>query len=939
MLEDFLRKIIPEGIVVIATLKPGEKFKHRVFNSIDDAVETNLPDGVDTYFALGSLKERSVIIKDKKRIRVSKNVKQMKSFFVDLDIGDKEGKYTSQRAALSDLKNFCKDYDIPAPMIVSSGVGIHAYWPFKKAVDADKWKTLATVFKRVLIEAGVKIDPTRTADMSSVLRLPGTINTKNGAIVKILHDREEISAKHLVKCIASAAVYLDVTVPKKKSAVANVPEHLKALGSNVTSDFPPSDFTKMKEKCRQVQRLVTSGGNTEPDWYAGLGLVRHTTTPVEAAIAISENYPGFDKDELLAKLEQLEEVNPGPSTCARMEENNPDVCRICTYYEKIVSPISLGYDANWNKPDVAQITEDEREELFLEEAIPDSVHDIPFPFKRTDKGITSSIPVAGMPGEFTEEVFCEFDAMPIKRLVDAGKKESYVEWMFTTPNDGKIRLNVPNEYLVNQIELMQFLATNSIIIEPKKQKTMVNFMNAYVRKLIQDAKADQLLSKVGWSDDHKSFVLDTTVYNNDGSSEEHVKSDNLKGSLKGLGSKGALQDWENTIQFYNAPGHDSHRVLTYSSFGSILFHMTGHKGAMVFLSGKSGCGKTTVLRAINSVWGHPVDMGINGTKHGMTDNALPPLLSAFNNLPACVDDMTNWEKDRFSAFMLAVSQGEGKARSTRTGGLAPTSEKWALLAFASSNDDAYNSIFAGTGASDAEAMRLFQIAMTLPKTYTKEEADKFVNEDLMNAYGTAGHAFAEYVTNNYDKVKRRVLKNIAAIDKASGAVSQERFWSAILGCAFTAAQICQELGMLMGFPVKDDLKWAMGQLKRTRNQVKSHNQSPSEILIDFLNHKIAETLTMSVDSEGAPKEPTDEFIPKRSLEVRVEPGTSSLWLAKQTFKDYCSKKGFNYTEIETTLIRGSVVTDPSSLKELGGKCKVFANKGRTRCWKIDMTKL
>ncbi len=61
----------------------------------------------------------------------------LKALYLDLDCG--EGKastgsgYATQLDALEALRDFCEKCGLPRPLIVDSGGGIHAYWPFEDA--------------------------------------------------------------------------------------------------------------------------------------------------------------------------------------------------------------------------------------------------------------------------------------------------------------------------------------------------------------------------------------------------------------------------------------------------------------------------------------------------------------------------------------------------------------------------------------------------------------------------------------------------------------------------------------------------------------------------------------------------------------------------------------------------------------------------------------
>ena len=76
-------------------------------------------------------------------------------------------------------------------MIVDSGRGFHLYWKIKDApIGALKtWQVLEDYLYKKLKEFGA--DP-RATDAVRVLRLPGTINTKNGRECKIVYSDDKL---------------------------------------------------------------------------------------------------------------------------------------------------------------------------------------------------------------------------------------------------------------------------------------------------------------------------------------------------------------------------------------------------------------------------------------------------------------------------------------------------------------------------------------------------------------------------------------------------------------------------------------------------------------------------------------------------------------------------------------------------------------------------
>lgn len=115
-------------------------------------------------------------------------------FWVDLDCGpdkatpDKDGKvkgYIDQKTAVDALIEWCKAVGLDKPnVLVNSGGGIHAYWTFERFIEKAEWKALAESLKALTQNPGGDIKPlradgSRTADIASFMRMPGTTHLKD----------------------------------------------------------------------------------------------------------------------------------------------------------------------------------------------------------------------------------------------------------------------------------------------------------------------------------------------------------------------------------------------------------------------------------------------------------------------------------------------------------------------------------------------------------------------------------------------------------------------------------------------------------------------------------------------------------------------------------------------------------------------------------------
>lgn len=159
-------------------IRKTKQFKNCPVKDINNAVSEAFSisdDGHEAYFAMAEY-----ITTDS---RTASNASGAYGLWGDLDVGEDKaatGKgYKTVEDAKAALIKFCKDADLPEPThIVYSGGGLHVYWVFSNFINHETWQKLAGKFKALTKSLGFLADPTRTADITSVLRVPGTLNHK-----------------------------------------------------------------------------------------------------------------------------------------------------------------------------------------------------------------------------------------------------------------------------------------------------------------------------------------------------------------------------------------------------------------------------------------------------------------------------------------------------------------------------------------------------------------------------------------------------------------------------------------------------------------------------------------------------------------------------------------------------------------------------------------
>jgi len=115
--------------------------------------------------------------------RTSVNATGACCFWADIDVGAEKALnakgYATLEKAHAAIASFCTAAAIPMPThVVSTGGGFHIYWVVDKFVGKKLWKHLAQQLKDLARSLNFLADPSRTSDIASLMRLPGTLNHK-----------------------------------------------------------------------------------------------------------------------------------------------------------------------------------------------------------------------------------------------------------------------------------------------------------------------------------------------------------------------------------------------------------------------------------------------------------------------------------------------------------------------------------------------------------------------------------------------------------------------------------------------------------------------------------------------------------------------------------------------------------------------------------------
>lgn len=139
----------------------------------------------DAYFSLGAFGD--MLNEKGNRSRAGANAIAFRVLAIDVDVGDTHTSpgYEGGDGAKDAIEMFVTETGLVPQLAVATGTGgWHLYWVIDRLISPGEYKALGDGLKATAQAHGLKIDKSVGADRSQVMRAPGSINSKTGAVVQ-----------------------------------------------------------------------------------------------------------------------------------------------------------------------------------------------------------------------------------------------------------------------------------------------------------------------------------------------------------------------------------------------------------------------------------------------------------------------------------------------------------------------------------------------------------------------------------------------------------------------------------------------------------------------------------------------------------------------------------------------------------------------------------
>ena len=920
MIKQFYEKALPtQGVFCIASIDKDGRVSQRFAETLDDLasqIERYKTKGVNVYVAPASFEGYS---------RKAVDAVALRSFFVDLDVGDGKG-YTDKALARVGLEDFISQQELPPPVVLDSGTGIHAYWLFEDNVAAVEWKPYAEKFKAKCIASGLRIDPVVTADAARIMRCPDTLNYKTDppSPSKILTDEIYQYSFEEFKSYLDGGI-VGQGLPELNSpieALQDTKDILMAAAGSLDEDtlaiLKRDNFERVfsvlatrsleGEGCGQVKYILENAETLpEPLWYAGLGLARRCEDWEEAIHLMSEDYKGYNRDYTIKKAEQAIKGATGPHRCEKFNDLNPGICGNCPYNGKISTPLqlaeqlrpvapveetedttnSVGSQSNTKKVPVAPVFP---KSLFpFMQGAHGGVYYQPPPKKGKGGGATQADPI----------LLIATDLFPVKRLYSKQDGECLL-MAHITPRDPYMEFLLPMKDTYSMEAFKKIMAAHRVLAPANAVQHLMDYVIKWGQYLLTTTPAEQMRMQMGWTEDKDCFVIGNSEILPDGTERKAPASPFVRGLAKLLVPTGTAAAWREAADKLDRPEFNMHSFAMLCGLGSPLMCYTSTSGVSVSYTGTSGGAKTGALYAALSLFGDPKELSVfDATENGMIGRYL-----GLHNLMLGCDEVTNKDYKILSQLIHRVSHGKAKIRMQASVNAEREYEMYAsMIGFFTGNEPIYDKLQAEKANPGGEIARL--VEFMIPKSPLLEQDSK-IGRDIFDTfrtnYGFAGPAFirALFKVSNGER-EDMMAKWTAKFMEAFGQDSAYRFYENLIAATFTAGEIAVNAGIIT-LDLERVFKHVVGEMIKIRDKTVKFTVTDYEALIgEFLGEYHSGLLV--IDDGKVLVEP------RNALVGRVEVHNQVSYISKTAFRVFLAERHVSTREFEHALTGSKLLVE------------------------------
>ena len=922
--QDFLATVLPTSgnycAVELNTVKKEHVYVKTIQEMHDAAVAFDKR-GLDAYYALATF--------DGAKKREAKNAVKIKSLFLDIDCNGKGiREYASKGEAAEALDAFLSETalaELGTPWIVSSGGGLHVYWPFTEEVDIAEWKPVAENLKRLCKKHEFKIDFSVTGDASRILRVPDTFNYKKDKPRRVKIMVEASPQTFDFQTVADAlraqmnGQAYEIQMPKPKLDLPGTrPNTVPDANKVVMVENTVSFFRNIEQAtaegtgCEQLayyQEHATEDG-MEPLWFALISLARRCEDGFDRAKVLADMHP-YDYDRLVEKWNHTK----GPTPCIKFDTLNPGVCDKCPHFGKITNPLifSREYKTNTEAAEIIvsrEISTEVFQNIVLSKPAP------PKGFSYGDHG-----------GIYIDKVIEDADGTKMSKQIMVLGYDLFVTDILHVEGEhlvhmtamrkiGMVELTFPQKAIISKDETLKALASQNIVAAfgAGNDKNLFEYTRACVERASANKSPIKVPNSYGWQADN-TFVYSSSIYSPDGS-KIFVPMPNLTNINSFCVPTGDLDTWRDSVNMLIA--RELWNVLAMGLVGpaSLLMGLSNHSGIVYHMgSSESGTGKSLAQMLAASFYGHPEKYKV---AHSTSSIAAQQRAGFLKNLPLIMDEITAKNRNDFewmSAHLLDKTQGKGKDRSESGANKERVNTtEWKNMDLLSSNTHVLD-YFGGarSHSSHAEIMRLLELKLTEILEFDAQESQHIIN--LKEHYGVSGEKYIRWLVTHRQEASD-IRKNAESMLKEQfGYSGDERYWFGGNSCIIAAIILLgKKYSDVIDIPMQPIMDVLRTMVDNGREALRGSKRSAEDILNAYTRENYGKfivvknvegKLSANLGGQGL----IDQSISRSQIAGRVEhdisPNRIDYYIEISQLKAHCAAMSHGYADMVKELSANS----------------------------------
>jgi hypothetical protein len=874
--KNFLTRVFAQrDELVVATWKPdpagnlknGFFWNRGSFSNIDDAVaaisQWDQEKETTVYFGVGAFAGHDYVDVNgrKKWRRTQDKATWFKALALDLDIGS-DKPYATQKEGWAALRLALAAINFPTPMVISSGRGLHCYWPLTTPISAEHWTKASTALRIALEENDVVIDTTKIHDTSMVLRPVGTYHKKQ-------------QPWKLVECKLDCPDYDPIQLfttlkPWFGKATKQRPTQKTTKSSIASAVLNTNDVivSVVGQHCKQIRALLSSGGVTdasgspvqEPMWRASLGLAKHATDVKEAVIMLAGKHPDFDLNDSMNKMAGWK--GTGPTTCAKFEQLCMEGCKGCPHKGKITSPAQL------SSSPTSTVIDEQGEAIEIE---------LPKPYVEKDnkifKEVSIETEVTDANGNAATVTTTDWELISPYPMHITGVYKDGVSGKTTF----RLAIKYPMTGWQEEDHEVSVIATigkdfatfllNRQVFGLKgvgQQEKLRGYLMDYLTMVQQQSPTGVDFVAFGWQDD-ESFLCGEKIINSPtGSTDRRLRGAASRYS-EIIKPHGDRQTWIDAMNMLNEPGTHTLRSAIVLALSGLLGKVSGNASLVVSIySTETTTGKTLALMGANSLIGHPRDLFMTKLD---TSNALFKIRGVLNNLPCTIDELTTASDEDVADLAYNLSQGREKISMSKDREIREP-VKWDGPTLITTNISLHQKFDNVQTSNDPLRARVIELHHH-DRTFIETDATGYSN----------GYRFFDLIAKNngwaYPELVEAVVamggpelvykKGVDAFQRRFNFMfePQERFYRSGIINGWIIAKIGQKLGLLP-FDVDATTQYLIDCVKQTRKDTEASKQDVFDTIGQFLQEHNDQLIEVT-EVYGSAKEQVHIPAPERAV--------------------------------------------------------------------------